>query len=338
MKHFKKKIWIIAGLLAALSLMAACGNSKDAPGNGQPEAQATNGRNSGTEANPVEGNTKDAAQRTLTDSMGHEVKIPAEPKRVIASYLEDNLVALGITPVAQWSVKGGSVQDYLQEALKDVPIIEHDLPFEAVASFQPDLLIMDSASMVEGNKYSQYDKIAPTYVVGNEVNNDWREELKQVGEIFGMQEEAQAALDKYEQKAKDAKEQIQKAIGGESAAAIWLVGGKLFVVSETLSSGAVMYGDLGLAVPNVVKEISASATGNWSSISLEKLAELDADHLFFINSDGEGAEVLQDPLWANIPAVKNGNIYEYGKETSWLYTGTIANSQIIDNVLKSLVK
>ncbi|ANA78982.1 ABC transporter substrate-binding protein [Paenibacillus glucanolyticus] len=335
MNHFKKKIWIIASLLVALTLLAACGNNKDSAENGQFEAQTPSEQNSGTEAKP---DAEATTERTLTDAMGHEVKIPAEPKRVIASYLEDNLVALGITPAAQWSVNGGSVQDYLQEYLKDVPTIEHDLPFEAVASFQPDLLIMDSASMVEGNKYSQYDKIAPTYVVGTEVNNDWREELMQVGEIFDMKEEAQAALDKYEQKAKDAKEQIQQGIGGESAAAIWLVGGKLFVVSETLSSGAVMYGDLGLAVPNVVKEISASATGNWSSISLEKLAELDADHLFFINSDGEGAEVLQDPLWANIPAVKNGNIYEYGKETSWLYTGTIANTQIIDDVLESLVK
>ncbi|GAB6926720.1 iron-hydroxamate ABC transporter substrate-binding protein [Paenibacillus sp. JCM 10914] len=335
MNRFKNKIWIIAGLLIAFTLLVACGNNKDAA---EPEAQTPSEQNSGTDAQPEEGNTEAKTERTLTDAMGHEVKIPAEPKRVIASYLEDNLVALGITPVAQWSVKGGNVQDYLQEALKDVPIVEHDLPFEAVASFQPDLLIMDSASMVEGNKYSQYDKIAPTYVIGNEVNNDWREELKQIGEIFGMEEQAQAALDQYELKATDANEQIQAAIGGESAAAIWLVGGKLFVVSETLSSGAVMYGDLGLTVPSVVKEISASATGNWSSISLEKLAELDADHLFFINSDGDGAEVLQDPLWANIPAVKNGNIYEYGKETSWLYTGTIANSQIIDDVLESLVK
>ncbi|SEK87498.1 iron complex transport system substrate-binding protein [Paenibacillus sp. cl141a] len=338
MSLFKKKIWIIAGLLAALTLLAACGNSKDAAGNEPTGTPTPSEQNGGTEAKPEEGSTEVKTERTLTDAMGHEVKIPAEPKRVIASYLEDNLVALGITPIAQWSVKGGSVQDYLQDALKDVPTIEHDLPFEAVASFQPDLLIMDSASMVEGNKYSQYSKIAPTYVIGNEVNNDWREELKKVGEIFGMEEEAKAALDQYEQKAKDAREQLQQAISGESAAAIWLVGGKLFVVSETLSSGAVMYGDLGLTVPGVVKEISASATGNWSSISLEKLAELDADHLFFINSDGEGAEVLQDPLWANIPAVKNGNIYEYGKDTSWLYTGTIANSQIIDDVLESLVK
>ncbi|RAR44791.1 iron-hydroxamate ABC transporter substrate-binding protein [Paenibacillus sp. MDMC362] len=337
MSRFKKKIWIIAGLLAAFTLLAACGNSKDA-GNEPTEAQTASEQNGGSEAKPEEGSGEAKTERTLTDAMGHEVKIPAEPKRVIASYLEDNLVALGITPIAQWSVKGGNVQDYLQDSLKDVPTIEHDLPFEAVASFQPDLLIMDSASMVEGNKYSQYEKIAPTYVIGNEVNNDWREELKKVGEIFGMEEEAQAALDQYEQKAQEAKEKIQQSIGGESAAAIWLVGGKLFVVSETLSSGAVMYGDLGLTVPDVVKEISASATGNWSSISLEKLAELDADHLFFINSDGEGADVLQDPLWANIPAVKNGNIYEYGKETSWLYTGTIANGQIIDNVLESLVK
>ena len=99
---------------------------------------------------------------------------------MIASYLEDNLVALGLPDCAVVG-QGGSVQDYLQDLLKDVPTIEHDLPFEAVASFQPDLLIMDSASMVEGNKYSQYEKIAPTYVIGNEVNNDWREELKKVG-------------------------------------------------------------------------------------------------------------------------------------------------------------
>ena len=99
-----------------------------------------------------------------------------------------------------------------------------------------------------------------------------------------------------------------------------------------------MYGDLGLSTPNVVKEISSTATGNWSAISLERLAELDADHIFLINSDkGNGAEMLQDPVWENIPAVKNGHIYEYGAETSWLYSGVIANTQIIDGVVESLV-
>ena len=39
-----------------------------------------------------------STERILTDAMGHEVTIPANPERIIASYLEDNLVALGITP------------------------------------------------------------------------------------------------------------------------------------------------------------------------------------------------------------------------------------------------
>ena len=64
---------------------------------------------------------------------------------------------------------------------------------------------------------------------------------------------------------------------------------------------------------------------------------MDVDHLFFINSDGEGAEVLSDPLWANIPAVKNENVYEFSRDTGWLYTGTIANTQIIEDVEETIL-
>lgn len=234
---------------------------------------------------------------------------------------------------------GASIQGYLKEDLKDVPMIPHDLPFEAVQEYAPDLIIMDSASMVEGGKYEQYSKIAPTYVIGTEVNNDWRDELKRVGEVFGKEAEAQKALEDYDAKAAEAKETIEAEVGNPSVAAVWLVGGKFFVVGENLSSGAVMYGDLGLKIPAVVKEISASATGNWSEISLEKLVELDAEHLFLINSDTtSGSAALSDALWNSVPAVKAGNVYEFSPDESWLYTGTIANEQIIDNILKSIVK
>ena len=259
---------------------------------------------------------------------------------MIASYLEDNLVALGITPVAQWSINDGAgVQDYLQAYLKDVPTIPHDLPFEVVTSFTPDLLIMDAADAVEGSKYEQYAKIAPTYVVEVENNRDWRDKLVNVGRFVGKTDEAKQVLEDYEKKATESKKMIQDAIGTESAAAIWLVNNNFFIVAENVSSGAVLYGDLGLTTPNVVKEISSTATGNWSAISLERLAELDADHIFLVNSDkGNGAEMLKDPVWKNIPAVKNGHIYEYGAETSWLYSGAIANTQIIDDVVESVTK
>lgn len=281
-----------------------------------------------------------STERTLTDALGHKVTIPANPKRVIASYLEDNLVALGITPVAQWSVNDGkSIQDYLQGNLKDVPTIPHDLPVEAVMSFNPDLIIVDSATAVEGSKYEQYSKIAPTYVIRKENNNDWREELLKVGEVFGKEDKAKQVLEDYEAKAKAAKEKIHNSIGDESAAAIWLVNNQFFMVSETASSGAVLYGDLGLKTPSLVKEISNTATGDWSAVSLEKLAQLDADHIYLLNSDkGNGSDMLKDPLWKNVPAVKNNHVYEFTSDTSWLYSGAIANGQMIDDVLKTLVK
>lgn len=278
--------------------------------------------------------------RTLTDAIGNKVEVPAHPKRVIASYLEDHLVALGITPVAQWSVRdGASVQDYLQDTLKDVPTIPFDLPFEAVQSFTPDLIIMDSAAMVEGDKYAQYSKIAPTYVIGAEVNNDWRDELLRVGEVFEKKEKAQQVLDDYNAKVREEKQQIQQKVGNISVAAIWVVGGKFFIVSQNLSSGDVMYNDLGLAVPSVVQEISANATANWNEISLEKLVTLDADHLFIIDSgDDASTKALSEKLWRTIPAVQAGNVHTLPKDSSWLYTGAIANTKIIDDIVNALTK
>lgn len=331
----KKLFYIFACLLASLFLLAACGSGS--------EESSTGSENTGSENSEqnTESTSKEDTQeeRTMTDAMGNEVTIPAEPERVIASYLEDYLVALGITPVAQWSVgEGATIQDYLQDSLEGVPTVPYDLPYEAVASFDPDLILIDSASMVEGNKYDQYSKIAPTYVIGTEQNNDWREELMTIGEIFGETDKAEEVLADYEEKAANAQEEIQSSIGDESAAAIWLVNGTFFVVSENLSSGDVLYGDLGLAVPDVVKEISESSTANWSEISLEKLAELQADHIFLVNSEGADSQMLQEPIWQNIPAVQNDNIYEFEPDSSWLYTGPIASSQMIDDVQDRLTE
>ena len=86
---------------------------------------------------------------------------------------------------------------------------------------------MSSAQAVEGSKYEQYSKIAPTYVLEVENNSDWREKLLKVGEIFEKTDEAKQVLEEYEKKATESKKIIQDSIGSESAAAIWLVNNTL---------------------------------------------------------------------------------------------------------------
>ncbi|QOS82697.1 iron-hydroxamate ABC transporter substrate-binding protein [Paenibacillus sp. JNUCC31] len=310
--------------------LAACG-SKSAD-NGTAAGETKTGSETGTQ-------TEAPTERTLTDAMGHEVKIPANPERIIASYLEDHLVTLGVKPVAQWSVASG-IQEYLQKDLDGIPGIASDLPFEAVASFSPDLIIMGSESTVEGEKYEQYNKIAPTYVLGDDINKDWRQALLKIGEILNKSDEAQKALADYDAKTKEIKEKVAAATGGtKSAAALWLFNNKFYVVSDNVSSGEVMYNELGLLEPEVVKEASVKATGNWSEISLERIAEIDADYLFLVNSDkGTGAEALKDSVWQSIPAVKNGNIFEFTRSSSWLYSGVQANLQIMKDIQSSIVK
>lgn len=310
-------------LLITIVALSACGGG--APGKGQSEEA------------PAEDQSDEAF--TVTDGMGHEVTVPANPQRIIASYLEDPLVALGYTPVAQWTVGEGSIQHYLQDYLQGVPTIPWDLPFETVLEFEPDLLLIGSESTVGEGKYSQYEKIAPTYVLGDEVNDNWREALRAVGKVLNKEEEAEQILNDYTEVAEEAQHTLQEAIGDESVAAIWLVSKQFYVVSEGLSSGAVLYEDLQLTAPDLVKEISAAGSDNWNPVSLEELANMDVDHLFLINSDGdEGRDVLQEPLWQSIPAVKNDHLYEFDSTTSWLYGGPIANEQIIEHVLTSLVE
>ncbi|MNJ63379.1 Iron-uptake system-binding protein precursor [compost metagenome] len=110
-------------------------------------------------------------------------------------------------------------------------------------------------------------------------------------------------------------------------------------MSEKQSSGAVLYQDLGMKVPEIVKEISSAGEANWNAISEEKLALLDADYIFLINSDIDaGSEALKAPIWQGLKAVKANQVFTFDRSHSWLYSGAIANGQIIDDVLSSLVK
>lgn len=305
----KMKTLAVTGLVLVLGL-AACG---------QEETDSTE---------------ETAGSRTFTDGMGIEVEVPSDPQNILASYLEDYLVVLDVTPVAQWSVNdGASVQDYLQEDLEGLPTVPYDLPFEVVAEYDPDLMLIRDP--IDEGMHEQYSQITPTYVL-NSSPTDWNETLLEIGEVLGKENEAQTVLNDYEEKAESAAVQLSDVAAGESAAAIWLVDTNFFIVNESRSSGAVLYGDLGLEVPDLVSRLSGDA--DWAATSLEELAQLDADHLFLINSDGADSEILQDRLWQNIPAVQEGNIYEFGPETAWLYYGPVASGQILDHVVESIVE
>ena len=313
----KRSTWLTLLAACSLTLLGACSTNND----------STDSSGSATTSSEI--------ASTFTDAMGNEVTVPENPQRVIGSYLEDYLVALEVTPVAQWTVGNDSDQAYLQDKLAEVPRINYDLPFEDVLSFEPDLLLMDSNSMVEGDKYDQYSKIAPTYVVTNGEDVTWRERLTDIAKVLHKEEQAAQVEADYDDLVAATKETYADQIQGKSIAALWVVNNSVFMVSETKSSGQLLYHELGFEVPALVSEISESATADWSAVSLEKLAELDADYLILVNSD-KGADFFSEQVWQNLDAVKNNHLWEFGPESSWLYNGPIAYTKMIEDIQSKL--
>ncbi len=274
---------------------------------------------------------------TVTDAMG-QVTIPDNPRRVLAPYMEDSLVALGITPVAQWSI-GSTVHDYLQSYLKDVPKIEWDLPLEQTIKANPDLIIFSSASSIKKGQYEKYKKIAPTYVFKDAESSDWRKQLQVMGQLLGKEEKAKETLAAYDAKAKKAAKDIKAAIGDESAAILWVFGKQYYLFENTRYAANVLYHDLGITQPDMVKKLP-EAKANWSPVSLEALADLDADHIFIVSKPNEsGLEQLKkSSVWQNLSAVKKGNVYEMKDPSHWTINGVIANKLTMDKILESLTK
>lgn len=303
--------------IAGILLLSACGNN-----------ESTNTETS-TETSITEENV-------LVDTLGNEVTIPANPQRIIASYLEDYLIALDTLPVAQWSVNESSVQDYLQEQLNGIPTIDFSLPYEEVLSFEPDLLLIGSSGTVESGNYDEYAKIAPTYVVKNGDDVNWRDQLQDIATVLAKEEQAAEVITNYEALAEETKQTLSEQIPDKTVAILWVVNNSIFMVTDSRSSGTVLYGDLGLGKPALVEEISATATADWNAVTLEKLAELDSDALFLINSD-TSAPLFEEDIWKNLKAVQDEQVFEFDGTSSWLYNGPIANTQIIEDVRDALL-
>ncbi|KIL49070.1 ABC transporter substrate-binding protein [Jeotgalibacillus campisalis] len=317
MNRLKKRSLYFTPLLSIALILGACSNSDE--------------NNTGTETDENT-DSEQATEVTLEDATG-EVTIPADAERIIAPYMEDSLLSLDITPAAQWAI-GTSVLDYLQDDLADVPTIEWNLPLEMTIEADPDLLIFSSEAAMSEGSADDYKEIAPTYVFTDEEGADWRKQIDVIATLTQNEEKAEEVLADYEDTAAEAADQVNEMIGDESAAMVWVMGDQFYIFEEQRHAANVLYGDLGISVPSFISDLGETESA-WNPISLEAMADLDADHLFLISAEEEaGLARLQDSsLWQGLPAVQNDQVYNITDSSHWNLTGNLANRKTIEDVL-----
>ncbi|MFC6063225.1 ABC transporter substrate-binding protein [Streptomyces ochraceiscleroticus] len=298
---------LLAALLAVVlgtAALAACGGAK-------------------SEGGDAKGGASGAFPRTVNTAMG-KVKIPSEPKRVVVLDTGelDDVTMLGVKPVGAVSphmkTEGGFPQ-YLKDEVKGVtdvgPLLEPNL--EKIASLKPDLIL--SSKVRHEKVYDKLKAIAPT-VFTETTGGPWKANLKVHAQALGKEKQAAAAMKSYEERAKHLGEAIKKKDGGKmpSASVVRFIAGPTRLYQKSSFSGVVL-DDIGLERPK--SQSSTDPEKPMLDVSPEEIDKADADLVFVTVADTpsktQKKDVTSNPVWKDLPAVKDKKVFEVPDET-WM--------------------
>jgi len=275
-----------------------------------------------------------SATRILKSEKG-DIEIPVEPKRVVGLSVvyPEFLYALGVTPIAVQNYHE-EFQSYLKEPLKDTINmgIAKTPNFEVILDSEPDLIV---APVWWADKdYDQLSAIAPTVLLPQ--RDDWRDELRDIGEVLGKQDVAEKIIADLKMKETKAKERLEEIVKDETVLYIRIMPNQIVMSGPNDDRGNFIHNRLGLKpIANLPQEDSKL------SISLEVLPEFNADHIIVQFNDELNLEIkdrfdqiLNSSLWKNLKAVKTNHVYMVG-DREWFNVGMapLAESNAIDEVV-----
>jgi len=241
---------------------------------------------------------------TITyESQNGPVKVPADPKRVVVlSSFAGNVMALGVNIVGvdAWSKANPRWTDKLKDA-EEVT----DESLEKIIELNPDLIIgLDNVKNIDKLK-----EIAPT-VVYTYGKVDYLTQHIEIGKLLNKEEEAQAWVDDFKERAAQAGEDIKAKIGADTTVSVIEKFDKqLYVYGNNWGRGTeILYQEMKLKMPKKVEE-NALKPG-YFAISLEVLPEFMGDYVIFSKFDQTDTSVETTETYKNIPAVKNQHVYE----------------------------
>jgi iron complex transport system substrate-binding protein len=265
---------------------------------------------------------------------GGTTRVPVNPERICALAAADELLAIGVKPVAH-SINDGNFPDYLAEPLADVPwvptVYGAQFPdLEAVVRARPDLIITRTTS---GQTYLQLSRIAPVVVLLDHLVH-YRQRLLDVGIIVGRRPQAEARLAWYNARVRAAVAVLHPIVGTRTMAMMRIRPKVYRLHGDQNHVSPLLYGDLQMNRPDLVRNRAWSST-----MSPEQLLAFDADYLIVsVDAASEARrtydELRTHPVWARVPAVRDGRVAVIAKWRHWSDSGILGRARAIDDVVR----
>lgn len=302
-------------LLAIMVMLSGCNNSQKT-----------------TEAEKTSAKTSNQEIRTIKHEMG-ETEMKNTPKKIVTLELSfvDSLNALGIKPIGisddnkkeMITKLVGQEMDYTSVGTREQPNLE------VISSLQPDLIIADA----ERHKgiYKDLQKIAPTIVLKSR-ESTYQENLdsfKTIAKAVNKEDAAEKRLSEHEKKIKELKAKLT--VDSNMTVLPAVVRDTSFQAHTSSSYDGELLERMGLK--NAIQQKQPHAEMN-----LEQLVEIDPDVLLLANNEGKllTDEWKDNPLWKDLKAVKNGQVYSVDRDLWTRYRGVISAEAIAKDTLNML--
>ena len=280
----KKLLFLSITLLFMLAL-AACGSSEGTT----EETGGSEGEASGSDTIQYE-------------SENGTVEVPADPQRVVALAYGGNVMSLDVPLVGidAWAIDNPNYEPYLD----GVEVVSEE-NLEKIIELDPDLIIGYSTLQ----NIDKLEQIAPTvtYTYGKV---DYLTQHLEIGKLLNKEDEAQAYVDDFKERAQAAGEDVKAEIGEDATVSvIENLDKQLYVFGDNWGRGTeILYQEMGLKMPEKVEEMAL--TDGFYALSQEVLPEYMGDYVIFSKDSEQDNSFQETDLYQNTPAVKNDQVFE----------------------------
>ncbi len=273
--------------------------------------------------------------RVIDHAMG-STEITGNPQRIVVLYqgATDSLLAFDKKPVGaveSWIQKPW--YNYIRSEMDGVTNIgsETQPNLENIVELNPDLII--GSKLRHEKIYNKLNAIAPT--VMSETVYEWKETVNLIGKAIGEEEKAQKIINDWDQRANQFKEKVGSKIDSEVSIVRFMTDHAR--IYYTGFAGSILK-DVGLKRPENQRK------DKWGIklTSKESIPNMNGDVIFDITDDYSGdktsfktrEEWQNHPLWNNLKAVKNGNVYQVDSVIWNMGGGAIAADKLLDDLYK----
>lgn len=280
---------------------------------------------------PAEGPGAGSVGGRIVSTSWGETRINGTPTRVVALEFSfvDQLVALGVTPVALGGIGETRIPEYLSGKVKEFTYVgeRKDPDLAKIRSVNPDLIIANPDRHQFIN--TELSRIAPTIALDDRSYSEILSNVTLLGDILGRSEQAATVKKDLEATIESAKRRITNrptvlVVGASTDGfTVWIKDSFLGSLMAGIGTSYAYTGTLrkGAGTPEV------------SRLTMEELARIDPEYLF-VYGDLSGAKA--NPLYRTLRAVRSRKVAEVNRNLWSRGRGPVAAKLILEQALPVL--